>query len=189
MIRSRSSAVRPSGARSTSYSASASVFDSRSRIAASSSTTSTRGRRPPASPSRARRRRAPRPDARPLALEPGVDVALAEPPLPADPHRRDLAGLDQPVDRAEVDLEVLEDLFGRQEAFVDHVGGTLSDSERRSRAATAIICRRRPAGSSIVNTAPPSGALRGVNGAAVLLDDAVGDASGRGRCPVRRPWW
>src|SRR5438045_3007011 len=43
-IRIRSSAERPSGATSTSYSASASVFASRSRMLASSSTTRIRGR-------------------------------------------------------------------------------------------------------------------------------------------------
>src|SRR6476646_10330189 len=43
-IRIRSSAERPSGATSTSYSARASVLESRSRMLASSSTTSTRGR-------------------------------------------------------------------------------------------------------------------------------------------------
>ena len=35
-----------------------------------------------------------------------------------DPDRRDLSGLDQPVNRAKVDLEVLQDFFGRQEDFV-----------------------------------------------------------------------
>ena len=59
---------------------------------------------------------------RPLALEPRVDVALAEPPLPADAHRGNLARLDQAVDRPQVDLEVLEYLFGRQKAFFDHFG-------------------------------------------------------------------
>ena len=149
-MRSRSSAVRPSGARSTSYSASASVFDSRSRMLASSSTTRTRGRRPTPSARPGRRRAARRATPRGRwRLEPGVDVALAEPPLPADPHRRDLAGLDQAVDRAEVDLEVLEDLFGRQEAFVHHACSGACDR----------LYHRTPAGgSSIWNTAPPSSA-------------------------------
>ena len=54
----------------------------------------------------------------PLSIQPGVDVAFSETPLAANAHCRDLASLDQPVDRAQVDLEVLEDLFGRQEDFV-----------------------------------------------------------------------
>src|SRR5262249_37347740 len=58
--------------------------------------------------------------ARTLALEPRVDVALAKPPLPSHAHGGDLAGLDQPVDGPQIDLEVLEHLLGRQEAFVDH---------------------------------------------------------------------
>jgi hypothetical protein len=38
--------------------------------------------------------------------------------LAADPDRRNLPGLDEPVDRAKVDLEVLQDFFCRQEDFV-----------------------------------------------------------------------
>ena len=89
----RSSAERPSGATSTSYSASASVFDSRSRMLASSSTTRTRGRAVAgAGRGGPRARRAvPRAAARALAVEPRVDVALAEPPLAADAHRGNLA--------------------------------------------------------------------------------------------------
>ena len=81
---------------------------------ASSSTTRTRCRR--ASPAARCRRRPAR--SRPLAVEPGVDVALAEPPLPADAHGGNLPGLDQAVDRTEVDLEVFEDLFRGEEDFV-----------------------------------------------------------------------
>src|SRR5205085_6875883 len=55
-----------------------------------------------------------------LALEPGVDVALAETPLPPDANCRDLARLDQPLDGPEIDLQVVEYLFGRQEALVHH---------------------------------------------------------------------
>src|SRR5262245_47758341 len=127
MILSRSSAVRPSDAMSTSYSASASVFDSRSRIVDSSSTTSTRGR--PAMGAGAGRGV---PAARPLRLEPRVDVALAEPPLASHAHRGDLARLDEAVHRSQVDLKVLEDLFGREKALVHHDAGdsalTLSPS-------------------------------------------------------------
>src|SRR5262245_51491007 len=65
---------------------------------------------------------------RPLAFEPGIDVAFAEPPLASHAHRRDLSGLDQAIHRAQVDLEVLEYLFGRQKSFVGHFGRTLSDS-------------------------------------------------------------
>src|ERR1700675_2345472 len=95
----RSSADRPSGATSTSYSASASVLARRSRMLASSSTTSTRGRALPAAGGAAA--------ARALAVEPRVDVALAEPPLAADPDGGNLAGLDQAIDGPQVDLEVL----------------------------------------------------------------------------------
>ena len=38
------------------------------------------------------------------------------------------AGLDQAVDRPEVDLEVLEYLFGREKAFVRHIERTLPDN-------------------------------------------------------------
>jgi hypothetical protein len=38
--------------------------------------------------------------------------------LPADPDRGNLPGFDEAIDRAEVDLEIFEDLFGRQEDFV-----------------------------------------------------------------------
>src|SRR5256885_2067973 len=58
--------------------------------------------------------------ARTLAVEPGVDVALAEAPLPADTDRGDLARFDQPVHRPEVDLEVLEDFLGGQKRFINH---------------------------------------------------------------------
>ena len=96
--------------------------NSRSRMLASSSTTSTLGR-----PS-ARTRNASdrcgvgdgRRDRRLLALEPRVDVALAEPPLAAYPNRRNLACFDQPVDRAQVDVKVVKDLFSSQKRFVDH---------------------------------------------------------------------
>ena len=77
-----------------------------------------RSRRGP--PARAACRRGARRAARPLAVEPGVDVALAEPPLAADADRRDLSGLDQPVDRAQVDLEVLQDFFRGEKRFVNH---------------------------------------------------------------------
>ena len=40
------------------------------------------------------------------------------PRLPADPDRRNLPRLDEPVHRAKVDLEVLQDFFSRQEDFV-----------------------------------------------------------------------
>jgi hypothetical protein len=62
--------------------------------------------------------------ARTLAVEPRVDVALAEPPLAADAHGGDLAGFDQPVHGAEVDLEVLQDFFRRQKRFVNHASAS-----------------------------------------------------------------
>ena len=96
---------------------------------ASSSTTRTRGRAVPVAGAGARgaaaRRPAREPPRGPLAVEPGVDVALAEPPLAADAHRGNLPGLDQPVDRPQVDLEVLEDFFGRQKRFVNHAFSVL----------------------------------------------------------------
>ena len=58
-------------------------------------------------------RRGLRAAARPLAVEPGVDVAFAEAPLPADAHSGNLAGFDQPVNGAQIDLEVREHLLGR----------------------------------------------------------------------------
>src|SRR4029079_19338207 len=65
------------------------------------------------------RRRRGRPfAARPLRVEPGIDVTFAEPPLTADPDRGNLARLDQAIDRAQIDLEILEHLLGREENFV-----------------------------------------------------------------------
>ena len=46
--------------------------------------------------------------------------AFAEAPLPANPDCGDLPGFDEPVDRAEVDLEVLQDFLRRQKRFVNH---------------------------------------------------------------------
>ena len=51
---------------------------------------------------------------------------LPEAPLAADADRGNLARLDQPVDRTQVDLEVLQHLFGREKGFVDHVKPGLS---------------------------------------------------------------
>src|SRR5439155_6119785 len=80
--------------------------------------------------------------ARALAVEPRVDVALAEPPLPADADCWNLARLDQPVHGPEVDLEVFQDFLGREKRFVHHAS-----------------CPATAAGSSTVNSAPPSGWL------------------------------
>src|SRR5205814_487356 len=71
-------------------------------------------------PRRRRRSRTRTAAARTLAVEPGVDVALAEAPLPADADRGDLARFDQPVHRPEVDLEVLDDFLGGQKRFINH---------------------------------------------------------------------
>jgi hypothetical protein len=43
--------------------------------------------------------------ARTLAVEPRVDVALAEPPLPSDADRWNFPGFDQPVHRPQIHLE------------------------------------------------------------------------------------
>ena len=59
-----------------------------------------------------------------LGVEPRVDVALPEAPLSPDPDGRNLPGLDQTIDRAQIDLEVFQDLLGRQEDLVaGEVGG------------------------------------------------------------------
>jgi len=73
--------------------------------------------------------------ARTLAVEPRVDVAFAEAPLPADAHRGNLAGLDQPVHRAQIDLKVFEDFFGREKRFVNHAFNVLDARHRRARGA------------------------------------------------------
>ena len=51
------------------------------------------------------------PAARTLTIEPRVDIALAEAPLAAHAHRWNLSGLDQPVDRAQIDLKIGENFF------------------------------------------------------------------------------
>src|SRR3954470_8409084 len=97
---------------------------------------------------RGRRRGGARTAARTLALEPRVDVALAEPPLAADADRGNLACFDQAIDGPQVHLEVLEDLLGGQKALVDH--GWL---------AVPTLPPTPMAGSSMWNTAPPSSAF------------------------------
>ena len=57
---------------------------------------------------------------RALVLQPGVDVGLSEAPLATHPDRRNLAGLDQPVDGSQVDPQVREHLVRRQKGFVGH---------------------------------------------------------------------
>ena len=52
--------------------------------------------------------------------EPGVEILPAEAPLAADADGGDLAGLDEPVHRPEVDLQVVQNLFGGQEILVGH---------------------------------------------------------------------
>ena len=56
----------------------------------------------------------------PLAFQPGIQIALAEPPLASDADRGNLTGLDQPVHGPQVDLEVLQDFIRGQEGFVNH---------------------------------------------------------------------
>ena len=55
-------------------------------------------------------RRGPLP-ARPLGVQPRVDVALAKAPLSANPDGGNLPGFDQPVHGPKVDLEVFQDFF------------------------------------------------------------------------------
>src|SRR5262249_28753124 len=80
--------------------------------------------------------------ARTLAVEPRVDVALAEAPLPADADGGNLARLDQTVDRPQGDVQVLENFFSREKGFVNHA---------LFRAGGGAV------GSSTVKMAPPSG--------------------------------
>src|SRR5207244_7437134 len=57
--------------------------------------------------------------ARSLAVEPRIDVALAEAPLAADPDRRNLSRLDEAINGPQVDLQILEHLFRREKRFVN----------------------------------------------------------------------
>src|SRR5207302_621244 len=77
-----------------------------------------------------------------LAVQPRIDVALSEAPLASDAHRGNLPRLDEPVDRPEVDLKILEDLLRRQKRLVNHAFAV------RGLGVT---------GNSTVKTAPPSG--------------------------------
>src|SRR4029079_14518978 len=72
-----------------------------------------------------------------LAVEPRVEIGFAEAPLPPDADGGNPARLDQAVDGAQVDLQVLEDLFGREKRLVDHV------------AARSILCRLHFAGTAM----------------------------------------
>ena len=54
----------------------------------------------------------------PLAIEPGVDITFPEPPLASYSYGRYLSRFNQPVDGPEIDLQVFQDLFGREEHFV-----------------------------------------------------------------------
>ena len=77
-----------------------------------------------------------------------------------------LAGLDQPVDRAQVDLEVLQDFLGRQKRFVNHSSASSAAGRDRQ------LDREDGA------------AVRMVGGddlPAVLLHDAVGDRQPQAR--------
>jgi hypothetical protein len=74
-----------------------------------------------AQPYAARAARARRlPDASPLRLEPRVEIALPEAPLPSDAHGRDLPRLDQPVDGPQVDLQVVDHFLGGEKRIVGH---------------------------------------------------------------------
>ena len=74
-----------------------------------------------------------------LPLEPLVDVALAEAPLSAHPHGGNSAGLDQSIHRSQVDVEVFENLLGRQEDFV---GGEIEGHWFLVLALSVIVHRR-----------------------------------------------
>ena len=50
-----------------------------------------------------------------LPVYPLGQIAAAESPLPPDPDRRQLAGLNQPVNRPRIHFQTVQDLFGRQE--------------------------------------------------------------------------
>ena len=58
-----------------------------------------------------------------LPFEPGVDVGLAETPLPAHPDRRDLPRFDESIDGPQIDLQILENLVGCKKRFVYHDSG------------------------------------------------------------------
>jgi hypothetical protein len=65
---------------------------------------------------------------RALIIEPCIEVRSAEAPLATHPNRGNFPGLDQPVDRTEVDVQILEDLFGRQKHVVCRaIQGHVSD--------------------------------------------------------------
>ena len=100
--------------------------------------------------------------------------------MPADAHRGDFSRLDQPVDRTQIDLQVVQNLRGREKSFFDHLGALY---QTRACQASPAVKRRlagppgrsAATGSSMVNRAPPSGDVARENRAAVLLDDPVGD--------------
>ena len=54
----------------------------------------------------------------PLALEPVIQIPLAKAPLPAHANGRNASGLDESIDRSQVDIEVFEDLLGGQKGVV-----------------------------------------------------------------------
>ena len=110
----------------------------------------------------------------PLAVEPGVDVALAKTPLPADPYRGNLAGLDEAVDGAKVDLEVFQDLLCRQKRFVNHACPSPLPRFHwtRSPSPPPSVSDRRQLDRE---DRPAVRVIRGGDVAAVFLHDAVND--------------
>ena len=142
-------------------------------MVASSSTMSTRGRPGGGTILRDGGRARPA-TSRPLRFQPGIDVALAETPLPSDAHGRNLPRLDEPIDRPQIHLEVFEYLLGRQKAFVHHAERTLSDSSAGIGSVQFLGQFDREDGAA-------ARVVRSVNGSAVLLDDSVGNGEAQAR--------
>ena len=63
-------------------------------------------------------------------LQPGVQVGLAEPPLPPHPDGRQLPGLQPAVDCPEVYIQILEDFLGGQELIGHGWGRRIAASSR-----------------------------------------------------------
>ena len=58
-----------------------------------------------------------------LAIQPDVEVHLAEPPLPSNANRGDFPGFYQAVNSTQIDMEVLQYLFRREEHVILASGG------------------------------------------------------------------
>jgi hypothetical protein len=102
-----------------------------------------------------------------LRVEPRIDVAFSKAPLPADTHRGNLAGLDQAIHGAEVDLEVLEYLLGRKKNLV------VRKINAHPVGSASLFYSLRPRGQFDCEHRAALGTIRGVQLAAMLLHDAV----------------